>query len=385
MLFMLDVVFAHTSPDNLVAQEHPEWFHRGPDGRPAPIVEEWWDVVSFDWSVPVPAMWDYLVGVLQRWADLGVDGFRCDVAAAVPVEFWHQAKAAIAKIKPDFTWLGESSRADEVEERRAAGIPYQTDADLFCAFDLLYDYDFYALWTRCVTGDAPLWRYYEMMRLQGTVVPARRHKLRFVENHDKLRICSLCPLSQAKAWTAATAFLVGSMMIYAGEESTDPAVRAHWPSLFDSDPILPSAPPQQPEEKTEQHDFPRYVQQVCALKKHEAFAAGRLSVACTSPAVVAVQHPSCPSKPQRRRSLVGVFNVAGTKPGEEFELPAHLVPISAVTSTVLAECGGDGGGSEQWLHSVGDPPAWYCRVPQSAVVLECELSTVPQWFESPLF
>ena len=38
---IIDVVYNHTSPDSVLVREHPEWFWKGPGGRPAPRVAEW--------------------------------------------------------------------------------------------------------------------------------------------------------------------------------------------------------------------------------------------------------------------------------------------------------------------------------------------------------
>ena len=40
-----------------------------------------------------------LIEVLKYWAKLGVDGYRCDVASFVPVDFWLRARREISEIK----------------------------------------------------------------------------------------------------------------------------------------------------------------------------------------------------------------------------------------------------------------------------------------------
>ncbi|MGB9686263.1 MAG: alpha-amylase family glycosyl hydrolase, partial [Rectinema subterraneum] len=77
---MIDVVFNHTSPDSILVQEHPDWFLKGPDGKPARKCEDWSDVVDFDYSAS-PHLWVELISTLAMWRDRGVDGFRCDVAS----------------------------------------------------------------------------------------------------------------------------------------------------------------------------------------------------------------------------------------------------------------------------------------------------------------
>ena len=94
MKCMIDVVYNHTSPDSVLYREHPEYFYRGPDGKPGNKLGDWADVIDLDYSNR--GLWQYLTDTLVMWAGL-VDGFRCDVASFVPVEFWLQARAAVAR------------------------------------------------------------------------------------------------------------------------------------------------------------------------------------------------------------------------------------------------------------------------------------------------
>jgi len=80
---MIDVVYNHTSPDSVLAGEHPDWFLQGPDGRPGRKCEDWSDVVDFDYQAS-PHLWVELIDTLSMWRDRGVDGFRCDVASLGP-------------------------------------------------------------------------------------------------------------------------------------------------------------------------------------------------------------------------------------------------------------------------------------------------------------
>jgi glycosidase len=80
---MIDVVYNHTAPDSLLAAQHPDWFYRDEHGRFANTEPEWSDVIDLDYAHP--DLWDYQIETLKQWVRLGVDGFRCDVATAVPV------------------------------------------------------------------------------------------------------------------------------------------------------------------------------------------------------------------------------------------------------------------------------------------------------------
>ena len=61
------------------------------DGVITTKVPDWSDVIDFDFSKP--EVHKYLLDVLVFYAKLGVDGFRCDVASLVPLEFWREARA----------------------------------------------------------------------------------------------------------------------------------------------------------------------------------------------------------------------------------------------------------------------------------------------------
>ena len=50
MKCMIDVVYNHTSPDSVLYREHPEYFYRGPDGKPGNKLGDWADVIDLDYS-----------------------------------------------------------------------------------------------------------------------------------------------------------------------------------------------------------------------------------------------------------------------------------------------------------------------------------------------
>ena len=105
MKCMIDVVYNHTSPDATLVTEHPEFYYRKPDGSFGNKTGDWSDVIDLDYSNP--ALWDYQIESLRQWASL-VDGFRCDVASFVPVDFWCRARAAVEEVHPGCIWLGET-------------------------------------------------------------------------------------------------------------------------------------------------------------------------------------------------------------------------------------------------------------------------------------
>ena len=121
MKCIIDVVYNHTSPDSVLAETHPEFFLRDEQGRPTRKVADWWDIVDLDYSNR--DLWRYQIDTLKQWAAI-VDGFRCDVASAVPVEFWRQARDEVETIRPGCIWLAESVHGAHVlaMRRRSARI-----------------------------------------------------------------------------------------------------------------------------------------------------------------------------------------------------------------------------------------------------------------------
>ena len=133
MRCIIDVVYNHTSPDSWLAEHHPEWFYHKPDGSFGNKVGEWPDIIDLDYSNP--ALWDYQIQTLKMWAEI-VDGFRCDVAPLIPLEFWLRARREVETVHPGCFWLSESVAPVVPVEHRARGMVSLSDAGIFQAFDV---------------------------------------------------------------------------------------------------------------------------------------------------------------------------------------------------------------------------------------------------------
>jgi glycosidase len=295
---MIDVVFNHTAHDSHLAREHPDWFHQDEGGNLVTTEPDWSDVV--DLKHPNPGLTDYLIDILKYWVELGVDGFRCDVASLIPVEFWLEAREAVAEVNPDVIWLAESVHAAYVEIRRVRGLFAISDSELYAAFDITYDYDIWPVWQGAVRGSLPLSRYIEMLRFQDAIYPANYVKMRCVENHDQPRIMRFASgRAQALAWTALIAFNKGPFFIYAGQE----AAATHTPSLFDID-------------KVEWRDYALqdFITRLARLKKDPAQVDGQLIFTVSEPAVQAIWFSP-------EASLFGLFNTSGSRGEVSVPLP----------------------------------------------------------------
>lgn len=231
MKCMIDVVYNHTSPDSTLYAEHPEFFYRDKTGRPGNKIGDWADVIDLDYRCR--ELWDYQIQSLVMWARL-VDGFRCDVASFIPVEFWRQAREAVSRVNPDCIWLAETVHQSFGCLSRRKGIYSALDYDLYSAFDIEYEYDIREVFDKYLRGEIALTHYLDMLNFQEAAYPENYNKLRFLENHDQLRICSfLKKESDLINFTAFLYFLKGTTLIYAGQEFEN----VHLPSLFEKEPF----------------------------------------------------------------------------------------------------------------------------------------------------
>jgi glycosidase len=240
------------------------------------------------------------VETLRGWAQFGIDGYRCDVASLLPLDFWVRAREGVEEVKPGVIWLAESVHASFVAHRRAAGLGALSDGELYQAFDITYDYDIWSAWQAAVRGEEPVAHYLAMLRFQDAIYPENFVKLRAVENHDQARIMTLAPSrAQALAWTAFQAFNKGAFLIYAGQE----AGSTHRPTLFEVDAI-----------DWGDYELQPFITLLAHLKKDPALVEGHLTLLADAPAIQAAWEAG-------ERSLYGVFNVKGESGAVEVQLP----------------------------------------------------------------
>jgi alpha-amylase len=101
---ILDIVANHTGWDHHWTREHPEYYRRNQDGQFFDP-HGWADVIDLNYDNP--ELREAMIDVLRFWIEnAGIDGFRCDMAMLVPLDFWKQARQALDPMKPLF-WLAE--------------------------------------------------------------------------------------------------------------------------------------------------------------------------------------------------------------------------------------------------------------------------------------
>ena len=231
MKAMIDIVLNHTSPDSVLSEERPEWFFRKEDGSLGNQVGDWTDIIDLDYTNK--DLWTYHIDTLKQWAEI-VDGARCDVAPLLPIEFWNEARSEIKTVNPEFIWLAESIERHFLQDLRSEGIIAHSDAEVFEAFDLSYDYDVYLEFRDYIDGKAPLSKYVHVLNLQDSSYPMNYVKMKFLENHDQDRATSFIKSkNDLMQWTAFNYLQKGATLIFNGQEVQADTI----PKLFEKDPI----------------------------------------------------------------------------------------------------------------------------------------------------
>ena len=187
---------------------------------PSPNINDWYETVKLNYGVdycggghknfnPLPDTWLKMRDVLLFWAGKGIDGFRCDMAEMVPVEFWHWAIAEIKKLYPEIIFIAEVYNPQQYRSYIHFG-----------GFDFLYDkvgmYDTLRDVT-CGYRSA-----FDITHAWQNTDDVQCHMLHFLENHDEQRIASDFFAKEApKAFPAAmvSALLTQApFMLYSGQE-----------------------------------------------------------------------------------------------------------------------------------------------------------------------
>ena len=231
MKLMMDIVYNHTSPDSWLSRNMPDFFYKKADGSFGNKTGDWGDVIDLDYRNR--DLWEYQIETLCQWAKIA-DGYRCDVAPLVPVEFWIEARKAVEKVKPGFIWLAETVEPCFIRDNRRLGQVGQSDEEMYQAFDMEYDYDIWGFRDQYLEGKISLDMYVQILNQQHIAFPDNYVKMRCLENHDQRRAKAAVPNeSDLLNWTAFMFFQQGSALIYGGQETEN----NHTPSLFDIDKV----------------------------------------------------------------------------------------------------------------------------------------------------
>lgn len=122
MKVIIDWVANHTGWDHEWTNTNPEFFSKNADGSFKPPVENWEDVIHLNFTNG--NMRRAMIDAMKFWIkECGIDGFRCDMAMLVPVDFWIDARKELDQIRPLF-WLGEFDQWNDEPYAFAFDISY---------------------------------------------------------------------------------------------------------------------------------------------------------------------------------------------------------------------------------------------------------------------
>ena len=233
MKVILDWVANHTSRDNALIAEHPNWYQHDAAGQLIPPVADWTDVVALDYRNR--EMRRYMIEALAWWIrEADIDGYRCDVAGLVPTDFWDEARPVLDAIKPVFML------AEWDELYPSGGLGWEEfDSDtrlLEKAFNMAFGLRLHYLLDRIAEGQAALAEIDAYLAAERTKYPLSVYLMHFTSNHDVnswdgTEYERLGPL--ARPFAVLTALLPGMPMLYSGQE----AGLNRRLEFFDRDPI----------------------------------------------------------------------------------------------------------------------------------------------------
>lgn len=184
-----------------------------------PTINDWYETVKLNYGIdpsngsrhfhPIPRTWFQMLDILRYWASFGIDGFRCDMAHMVPLEFWQWAIHIIKDEYPHIIFIAE-----------IYDVWLYRDFINYGGFDYLYDkvnlYDTLRgiqCWNISAARITNCWQ---------TVEGIAHNMLNFLENHDEQRFASTEYAGNANlvipSLVVSSMINTGPMMIYAGQE-----------------------------------------------------------------------------------------------------------------------------------------------------------------------
>ena len=161
----------------------------------------------------VPNSWNKFKNITSYWLDLGIDGFRFDMAEMVPVEFWSYMNSAIKMKNPEAFLLAEVYQPQLYRDYIKKG-----KMDYLYDKVQLYDTIKNVMQGRGSTDNIP--------PIQEELKDIEHHMLHFLENHDEQRIASPDFAGSAEkgkpAMVVSTTISTAPIMIYFGQEVGEP-------------------------------------------------------------------------------------------------------------------------------------------------------------------
>lgn len=200
---ILDWVANHSSFDNAWMEEHVDWYTQV-DGKVVPPNKDWTDVADLNYDSP--GLRKAMREAMKFWvSDADIDGFRCDVAFEVPMDFWDNTREALDSIKPVFM-LAE-----------AEGPEFHTKA-----FDMTYGWEFHHIINQIAAGEKELSALDEYKAKMDTLYSRNDFRMFFTTNHDENSWNGTVQERMAENalnfFVLCTTFPDGMPLIYSGQE-----------------------------------------------------------------------------------------------------------------------------------------------------------------------
>ena len=165
---VIDWVANHTSPDAVWVTGQPaEWYERDAEGNTT-FTADWSDTANLNYENP--EVWKGMQAALRFWMERGIDGFRCDMACEVPLEFWQETIAGLRADYPHMYWLAEG------EEPKL-----HTLSD----FNASYSWELHHMMNSIARGEQGVEDLLAYLAKDAERHPANAFRLMFTSNHDE--------------------------------------------------------------------------------------------------------------------------------------------------------------------------------------------------------
>ena len=221
MRVLLDWVANHTARDaRWIAEKPASWYERDAAGRPA-VPWDWSDTAKLNYADR--DVWRAQADAMEFWlTQHDVDGFRCDMAMLVPIEFWNETSLRLRRVKPDLFMLAEAEERNLFEEG---------------AFDACYAWRMHHLMNDVARQRTRVTALRDYIYADRDDYPDSAMRLAFTSNHDEnsWNGSEFSRLGDAREIMAVFTFVVprGLPLIYTGQEIG----YDHSFAFFDRDPI----------------------------------------------------------------------------------------------------------------------------------------------------
>ena len=165
---VIDWVANHTSPDaKWVTGAPAQWYERDSNGNTT-FTADWSDTANLNYECQ--EMCDEMQKSMRFWMERGIDGFRCDMACEIPLEFWQKAIADLRADYPEMYMLAEA------EEPMV-----HTLSD----FDASYAWELHHMMNAIARGEKNIPELLEYIAKDAERQPADAFRLMFTSNHDE--------------------------------------------------------------------------------------------------------------------------------------------------------------------------------------------------------